>query len=275
MRMYGQRSLTAVAAGLAVLSWGPRPAAGARCAESNYCNGHGTCIVSSSTCACFVGWGADTDLSTIKNPDCSSRVCPTGLAWSDIASAENEAHATAECSNRGICNTATGECGCFDGFTGDACQRTICPNECSGHGRCMNNKQLAQKSDALPLVNATYLYTGKETTVTWDEEKIYGCLCDSSWTVGLGPNERQEPEWFGYDCSLKRCPSGDDPRTTTDETNCWNVTAAGGFGLGQQGNKCQVDCSNRGICDYGAGTCTCFKGYHGQACETYAVNSDN
>jgi hypothetical protein len=73
----------------------------------------------------------------------------------------------------------------------------------------------------------------------------------------------------------ERCPTGDDPRTSTDETDCWNVTSAGGFGAGQQGNLCQVDCSNRGLCDFSAGTCTCFKGYHGQACETYAVNSDN
>ena len=91
-------------------------------------------------------------------------VCPTGLAWSDIATAENQAHAPAECSNRGICNTASGECDCFSGFTGDACQRTVCRDECSGHGRCMNNKQLAQKTDALPLVNSTYLYTGKEVS---------------------------------------------------------------------------------------------------------------
>lgn len=84
MNMIG-RALILIAAGKTV--------SGARCAESNYCNGHGTCIVgsaferqiqhsvimllshqvSSSTCACFVGWGADTDLATIKNPDCSSR----------------------------------------------------------------------------------------------------------------------------------------------------------------------------------------------------------
>ena len=73
----------------------------------------------------------------------------------------------------------------------------------------------------------------------------------------------------------ERCPTGDDPRTTTDETDCWNVTAPGGFGVGAEGNVCQVDCSNRGLCDFSTGTCTCFKGYHGQACETYAVNTDN
>ena len=30
-----------------------------------------------------------------------------------------------------------------------------------------------------------------------------GCVCDSSWVVGLGSGERQEPEWFGADCSLR------------------------------------------------------------------------
>jgi hypothetical protein len=88
--------------------------------------------------------------------------CPSGLAWSDVATDTNTAHAPAECSGRGLCDTATGECSCFDGFTGDACQRTVCPNECSGHGRCMSMKQLAQQEDALPLVNTTFLYTGKE-----------------------------------------------------------------------------------------------------------------
>lgn len=29
----------------------------------------------------------------------------------------------------------------------------------------------------------------------------------------------------------------------------------------------QVDCSNRGLCDYFSGTCTCFEGYYGLACE--------
>ena len=31
-----------------------------------------------------------------------------------------------------------------------------------------------------------------------------GCVCDSSWPVGLGAGERQEPEWFGADCSLRK-----------------------------------------------------------------------
>jgi hypothetical protein len=40
--------------------------------------------------------------------------------------------------------------------------------------------------------------------VTWDESKLYGCVCDSSWTVGLESGETQQAEWFGADCSLRK-----------------------------------------------------------------------
>ena len=62
--------------------------------------------------------------------------------------------------------------------------------------------------------------------MTWDEEMIYGCVCDSAWEVGLGSGQTQEPEWFGPDCSLRHCPSGDDPSTDEDETDCEGVTSS-------------------------------------------------
>lgn len=72
----------------------------------------------------------------------------------------------------------------------------------------------------------TSMLSGEDDTITWDEEMIYGCVCDSAWEVGLGSGETQEPEWFGPDCSLRHCPSGDDPNTVEDETNCFNVTSS-------------------------------------------------
>ena len=83
-------------------------------------------------------------------------------------------------------------------------------------------------------------YEGSDHSTTWDEDLGVGCLCDSTWAVGLKPGERQSPEFFGADCSLRHCPSGDDPLTEVDETDCTNKTAAGGRGVGKPGNICHV-----------------------------------
>lgn len=32
----------------------------------------------------------------------------------------------------------------------------------------------------------------------------FGCVCDSSWAVGLGNGETQQSEWFGPDCSMSK-----------------------------------------------------------------------
>ena len=69
------------------------------------------------------------------------------------------------------------------------------------------------------------------------------------------------------DCSLQRCPGGDDPRTPTkDETDGEGVKAEGGNGYGAAGNKLHVDCSNRGACDHTTGICSCFPGFYGERC---------
>ncbi|CAM9879004.1 unnamed protein product [Phaeothamnion confervicola] len=237
------------------------------CALHNWCNGHGSCDTGTSTCTCYEGWGADTDVTLYRAPDCSSRVCPSGKAWGGLPTSETEAHVEAECSNAGICDQITGECTCFSGFVGASCGRSECPNSCSGHGRCASMKTMATMSDALPLSDVT-TYSGEEDGATWDEDMVYGCVCDSSWDVGLGSGETQAPEWFGPDCSLRHCPSGDDPNTYEDETDCFNVTGIfvhSSF-AGETGNLCHNDCSGRGVCDYRVGLCKCFDGYYGNNC---------
>jgi hypothetical protein len=135
----------------------------ADCAMQNNCNGHGLCLDATSTCGCFPGYGASTDVTFYRAPDCSARTCPAGKAWADVPLNDLTAHQLVECSNRGSCNRVTGECECFEGFTGAACNRNKCPNDCSGHGQCISIKRMAQMSNALPLGPNTY-YEGDEVS---------------------------------------------------------------------------------------------------------------
>lgn len=145
----------------------------------NHCSGHGSCSIYGK-CVCYTRLNGDPAWT---EHDCSRRTCPKGLAWSWPATAANEAHPDKECSNMGICDRSTGECQCFDGFEGIACERSVCPNECLDRGICHTQKQLATEAS-------------KEYDTPWDAMKIQGCVCD------LG--------YRGPDCSLQECPSGPD-----------------------------------------------------------------
>lgn len=114
------------------------------CKELNFCSGHGRCV-NEDFCDCYDGWGSASDLSLYKAPDCSRRVCPSGIAWADTPTMDGLAHNLAECSNKGKCNRVTGRCECFRNFVGDACQRSKCPNGCSGHGVCKSMRRLAKE----------------------------------------------------------------------------------------------------------------------------------
>ena len=112
-------------------------------------------------------------------------------------------------------------------------------------------------------------YVNRKRTVlgSWDASTSYGCACDSSWSVGLGPEETQQSEFFGAACEFRRCPTGDDPLTWWDETDGYGKSALGSTTLlGAPGNKYHHDCSGRGVCDYTTGDCTCFEGWRGTNC---------
>ena len=144
--------------------------------------------------------------------DCSLRTCPSGNSWALDSSTP---HTYEECSGAGLCDRVTGECSCFEGYTGFSCQRRAsppprarthpllprrftptppfpphlspgsCPNDCSGNGVC---RVLAQ-------VSASVSYSAD----AWDANRIQACVCDAGY--------------FGSDCSQRRCPTGDDPLT--------------------------------------------------------------
>lgn len=158
----------------------------------------------------------------------------TGFHW--VISNDNTVHQPQECSARGMCDTTTGRCKCFTGFGGEACQRTTCPNDCSGHGVCQSEYQFRQDAIASSIVSTSYGSIYDYYTDPFDAPRQMGCKCD------LG--------FRGPDCSEIECPSGTDPLNNEEAT------------------APTQDCSGRGICDYTVGQCKCFKGYFGERCET-------
>lgn len=105
----------------------------------------------------------------------------------DLQVVPDSAHYYMECSNKGSCDRTTGECQCFEGYDGIACQRASCPgfpNSCSGHGVCKTIRQLADADHG----NVYKL---------WDKDVTMGCECDSGY--------------FGPDCSQRTCKYGVDP----------------------------------------------------------------
>lgn len=110
-----------------------------------------------------------------------------GVARSRAKNGWDEGHFYRECSNKGVCNRGTGTCECFAGYEGEGCTRTKCLNDCSGHGKCKRAVD----------IDSTY--------AAWDAYKSQQCVCDGGYT--------------GVDCSLRVCPSGDDPVTRMDDKN--------------------------------------------------------
>lgn len=134
----------------------------------------------------------------------------------------------------GNCNHLTGECVCREGWTGTACERLECAEDCSENGACLPMYRLAQlrekngESDPVEygisgLVRpwGTSVYASPEI---WDFDMMYGCFCDSGergggdtdgfyggvnrprvgtrgYVSGLYTDNSKLAGWGGYMCS--------------------------------------------------------------------------
>ena len=119
---------------------------------------------------------------------------------------DNTAHDYAECSNKGLCDRARGQCECLPGYDGNACQRATCPTDAKtstpGSGVAgRSNIQFkaftggsaflgTSKASSVPLTNQC---SGHGTCMTieqlalldhnnvyelWDKDMSMGCKCD-------------------------------------------------------------------------------------------------
>ena len=113
------------------------------------------------------------------------------IAWIGEVVNTNDAHPIAECSNAGVCDRKSGECACFANYEGIACERTVCPNKCSGAGVCYSLNQIAK--------DANTLYS-----TPWDSLKSTGCVCDKGRRgpdCSLSKNTHTVTQTFYYEFS--------------------------------------------------------------------------
>lgn len=171
----------------------------------NACSDRGFCR-ESGACLCFAGF---------TGPDCSQRTCPAAESWAasrggsvggctgaTCAPGGTVGHQSAECAGAGVCDRASGICKCFAGYDGAACQRTSCPNDCSGNGVCRTLREL-------PAVAASG-YT------SWEADRLQVCACDAGFS--------------GPDCSLRTCPHGADPEQAGGGATSTTFTLTLSFG---------------------------------------------
>lgn len=160
----------------------------------NACSGHGICG-ERGICSCYDNWGLGMSMFS---GDCSQRVCPFEVAWIDTPDKRGGHHKYAECAARGLCNRESGECECFPGYEGKACARSVCPNDCSGHGRCAYIEDMPYKVVPQDYMKGNFLAQSPMTLpyYSWDKTKTRGCVCD--------------PEYGDVDCSKRMCPFGTD-----------------------------------------------------------------
>jgi len=137
---------------------------------------------------------------------------PTDSTVGLFAAQQDEGHFYMECSGKGDCNRVTGECQCYPGYTGSACQRTTCPSDCSGHGLCRTLREIAVGALSRRAVGGSggnrFLSGVREAFdySLWDADKHQMCVCDAGFD--------------GIDCSQRTCPRGDDPLTPATPRWC-------------------------------------------------------
>jgi hypothetical protein len=253
----------------------------------NACSGHGTCGAY-DMCTCYRNWESNDcsertcpfDLAHVDTPlgdldGSGGALTAPGVYAATVASVHanfviigstkypqgameqfpdaqlNEGHFYHECSNKGLCDRKTGECECFDGYEGTACQRASCPNGCSGHGTCETIQELAEdrhfgdtnvehesygsgygnfKNDmhtygAYPgqieaaktaaLMNYPNGLSGASSAASASAAKAYnverGNVPYAKWDKRATMGCKCDPGYFAADCSLRKCKYGVDP----------------------------------------------------------------
>ncbi|KAJ8271772.1 hypothetical protein COCON_G00106310 [Conger conger] len=194
-----------------------------------HCGGHGICITGS--CACNAGYKGDN----CEDVDCLDP----------------------SCSAHGIC--IHGECHCNPGWGGTSCEalKTMCPDQCSGHGT-HHSESGTCTCDAN--------WTGPDCSVGKHRTEVCSVDCGSHG-VCIGGVCRCEEGWTGSVCDQKSCHSRCAEHGTCKEGKCE-------CSQGWTGEHCTIEgcpglCNSNGRCtlDQNGWHCVCQSGWRGVGCD--------
>ncbi len=74
-----------------------------------------------------------------------------------------------------------------------------CPNDCSGHGRCLSMADMARIDNKVDADGNIIEYGSGAglNTKAWDHQSMFGYVCDSIWQVGYSAGQRQLAQFYG------------------------------------------------------------------------------
>ncbi|XP_071263479.1 teneurin-3 isoform X4 [Salvelinus alpinus] len=222
------------------------------------CSGNGQ--YSRGRCLCFSGWkGTECDVPSNQCIDihcgghgiCIMGVCACNTRYKGDNCEEVDC-LDPGCSVHGVC--IHGECHCSPGWGGTNCEtlKTMCPDQCSGHGTYQSESGTCTC----------------DTNWTGPDCSVEVCVVDcGSHGVCFGGSCRCEEGWTGTVCDQKACHPMCTKNGVCREGKCE-------CNQGWTGEHCNIEgcpglCNNNGRCtlDQNGWHCVCQSGWRGAGCD--------